>query len=394
MKRRHIAFFIFPHPPQLGPTLPLASVLVRRGHRVSYVTSGRFEARVCQLGAQFVRTPEISQKEILDSDVKDPLEGPICRYTARTLAQVSPLYEQDPPDLIIYDLITFTGRILAHKLNVPAIQTSPTFAHCRQNWERQVPDPELRRNALGASSCADRLLQHHGIVSSDFLFHREKLNIYLFPKVLQPDGNVFDESCFYAGRCAAEQPYYGNWQRSDSGNRPVVLISNSTTYEQGKDFFRTCIEALSGLNCYILLSIGDSGNPAELQPLPDHVEIVQHNSHVKLLPYVDAFVCTGGIITASEATYHGVPLVVTSLGIIENEWEGDRFERLGIAIHLKKDAGTNMNALRSAVDHALSDPGMRSRVNEVRRIVQREPGAEETVNRIETYLDGCPTRSV
>ena len=386
MKRAHIAFISFPHPPHVNPTLPIASVLIRRGHRVSYVTSNKFESRVGRLGAEFVRSPEFLPKEPLELADKDRLEWPVCRLAVRTLAQIVPLYERDRPDLIIYDFMALAGRVLAHKLNIPAVRTSPTFALCRQNWEQQVKDPEYRRVAIEASSLADRFLQRYGVVSNDFLFHRENLNIYLFPKVLQPDGDVFDESCLYAGRCAAEQPYYGDWQKSASGDRPIVLVSTSTTYEQGPEFFKMCIEALSGLGCHVLLSIGDGGNAATLEPLPDHVEIVQYTSHVKILPYVDAFICLPGIITASEATYHGVPLVVTSLGFPEEEWEGDNFERLGIAIHLRK-AAMNVEAVKLAAIRALEDPGMRNRVKEIQRIVQREPGGEETVNSIEAYLE-------
>lgn len=387
MKRSHIAFISFPHHPHVNPTLPIASVLIRRGHRVSYVTDDKFESRVERLGAEFVRSLGYNPELLKSEDIRVQLEWP-CHMAVRTLAKIMPLFEQDRPDLIIYDLLAFAGRILAHKLNIPAIQTSPTFAHCRQNWEQQVKDPEWRRWIIEKADFAGQFLQRYGIVSNDFLFHREKLNIYLFPKIIQPDGDVFGESCFYAGRCAAEQLYYGDWRKSASGDRPIILVSTSTTWVQGTDFFKMCIEALSGLKCHVLLSIGDSGNAAALKPLPDHFEIVQHNSHVKILPYVDAFICVSGIITASEATYHGVPLIVTSRGVLENEWEGDNFERLGIAIHIR-EAAMNVETLKLAAIRALEDPVMRDRVKEVQRIVQREPGAEETVNRIEAYLEAC-----
>jgi UDP:flavonoid glycosyltransferase YjiC (YdhE family) len=49
----------------------------------------------------------------------------------------------------------------------------------------------------------------------------------------------------------------------------------------------------------------------------------------------------------------------------------------------------NVETLKQATIRALEDPVMRNRVKQVQRIVQREPGAEETVNRIEEYLEGC-----
>ena len=51
MTNRHIAFFSVPYPPHVNPTLAIVSVLVRRGYRVTYVTSDTFAARVAALGA-------------------------------------------------------------------------------------------------------------------------------------------------------------------------------------------------------------------------------------------------------------------------------------------------------------------------------------------------------
>jgi MGT family glycosyltransferase len=387
MKRSHIAFVSFPHHPHVNPTLPIASVLLRRGHRVSYVTSDKFKSRVARLGVELLSCPEFTTSP---GFIAQKSADTVFRLAERTLETMMPLYERDRPDLIVYDIAAFAGRILANKLNVPAIQTSSSFAHNRENWEQQVRDPEFRRELVESSNRVDQFFHRHGIASNGILFHREKLNIYLFSELLQPQGEVLSDSCFYAGRCAAEQPYYGEWQKRESGG-PTVMISTSTTHVQGTEFFKTCVGALSGLNCHVIVSIGDSGNAVALEPLPHNVEIVQHTSHVKVLPYVDVFICLAGIITASEAMYHGVPLVVTSLGILENEWEGDIFERLGIAIHLRK-AAMNAETLRSAVIRALEDPGIRNRVREVRGIIQREPGGEETANRIEAYLEARSAR--
>src|SRR4051794_36250739 len=52
MKQPHVAFVSYPQHPHVGPILPIVSVLVRRGYRVSCVVSDVFAARVAQLGAQ------------------------------------------------------------------------------------------------------------------------------------------------------------------------------------------------------------------------------------------------------------------------------------------------------------------------------------------------------
>ena len=85
-------------------------------------------------------------------------------------------------------------------------------------------------------------------------------------------------------------------------------MSASTTHVQGPKHFRTCINGLMGLRWHVILSVGDRVDPTALGPLPPGFEVVQGNAHIKILRYASLFVCAGGIITMSEAAYHGVPL--------------------------------------------------------------------------------------
>jgi MGT family glycosyltransferase len=389
MKKAHIAFISFPHPPHVNPTLPIVSVLVRRGHRVTYVTSDLFSSRVAELGAEIVSCPRFRVDSLWQGvDEKERYQHPFCGLAIQTLGEMTRFYEDDKPDLMIYDLNAFAGRIFSNRRNIPAIQTSPTFAHDKENWSQQVKDPEFRKGLLAESKKADNFLEHYGIAASDFLFHREKLNVYLFPKALQPKGNVFGEDCFYAGRCAGEQPYYGEWQKRDTEGKPIVLVATSTTYLQGPEFFKMCIDAFSGLQWHVILSIGDSGDAKSLMPLPPHFELIQHTSHIKILPHASLYVCLGGIITSAEAIYHGLPLIVTTHGFPELEWQADNIESLGIGVHVRK-ADTNAEHLRALAIQVSENHELLDKVRQIRRAVQREPGAEETANRIEEYLGLC-----
>jgi MGT family glycosyltransferase len=302
------------------------------------------------------------------------------------LGQVTSFFEENRPDLLVYDLLAFSGRILANRWNIPAIQTSPTFAHSKDVYFQQAPRFDILQFALEASKKADRYLEHHGISNSDFLFHREGLNIYLFPKALQPNGNTLDDRCFFAGRCAGEQPYYGNWRPPISDGRPIALIATSTTYVQGPAFFRMCVEAFAALKWRVIVSIGENGDPKDFGTLPPNVEIVQHVAHVRILPYVSLFICLAGIITSAEAMYHGIPLIATTLGIPENEWEAENLVDLGLAIHIRKDE-MSVERIRRSVVQITSDTAIQERVKKMQRLVLQEPGAEETSNRIEDYLD-------
>jgi MGT family glycosyltransferase len=385
MKGLHVAFISFPHPPHVNPTLPIVSVLIRRGFRVTYATSTGFASRVAALGAEVVPCPTFDANSAAKSG--DHLQ-PFCHHAVSTLAEITSFYEKDRPDVIIYDFLALAGRILAKRLSIPAIQTSPTFAHDEDVWPRQMKSPELRRSIVEVGDQIDSFLEQHGIVDGNFVFFRERLNVYFFPRTLQPQSQALRGDCFFAGRCAGEQPYYGEWQWSDSGDRPLAVVGTSTTYVQGPDYFRLCIAALSDLKWHVVLSVGSSCDPESLMPLPDHFEIVQNISHIRILRHASLYICLGGIITTSEAMYHGLPLIVTTHGAGELEWQGDNIEELGIGVHLRaKDM--NPQNLRKTAIRVSSDRKLLDRVKEVQRIVQREPGAEETATRISEYLENC-----
>jgi MGT family glycosyltransferase len=386
MKDFHVAVIGHPMPPHVGPTLPVVSTLVRRGYRVTYVTSRSFASRVAATGATVVETSPFRPFTTLEPYEKQNFQHPYCRAALRTLATVMSVYENDKPGLIVYDLVAFAGRILAHQWKIPAVQTCPTFALRRATFDRSIENPDFRRELFELGAHADRFLTNHGISNSDFLFHRERLNIYFVPRDLQPDKYASDESCFFAGRCPGEQLYYGQWHRTQDHHGPTILVSTSTVYLQGPEFFKLCIDTLVGFKGRVILSVGDHMDVGSLGPLPPHFEIVQGAAHVMILPHVSLFICLGGNITAAEAAYHGVPLIVTSHGFTELEYQGDNIENAGLGLHLRKN-DLDVDNLRSAVTRVLGDATLLNKVRLIQRSVRREPGAEEVANRIEEYLD-------
>lgn len=386
MKKGHVSFVSFPHPPHIGPTLPIVEVLVRRGYRVSYMTSDRFASRIEPLGAEVVLCPRFS---IWDGGpTAQEHAHPCARFAVRTLPSLGSFYEANRPDLIIYDFAALAGRILAKRLGVPAIQISPVFALNPEHLLQQIA-PEhaaLLEHILFQGQEVDRFLAEYGITERRaFVFHREKLNIYFFPKELQLKGTLSEADCFYAGRCAGEQPYYGDWQKTSSDDRPICLVSTSTTYIRGPKFFKMCIEALRDLGWHVILSIGDTTDAASLLPLPPHFEIVQNTAHVKILPHTSLFICLGGLISQAEAMYHGVPLLVLSCGIPDLEWHAENTVEKGIGLHLKW-AETSSDNLRDRALRIMRSKPILDRVAQVQRLTRLAPGGEETANRIEEMM--------
>jgi len=147
-----------------------------------------------------------------------------------------------------------------------------------------------------------------------------------------------------------------------------------------------CIDALSDLRVHVVLAIGDNNHPTLLDASPSEFEVLQGIPQIQILPHADLFISLGGMISSVEAVYHGVPQLMITHGYPEAEAYAENMVRLGLGIHLK-DFETDSSHIRSAVQKMLEDGALQERVNKMRGIVRREPGAEETANRIEEYLE-------
>jgi dTDP-L-oleandrosyltransferase len=276
---------------------------------------------------------------------------------------------------------------LANRWNIPAVQTSPEFAFDKNQFDHQVQHSEFRKFILEMAEPFDTFLERYGIASNGGLFHRERLNVYFFAETFQPCKDTCDDSCFYASRCPAEQPYVGDWSVQNSGGRPVALVSASTCFIRGPDYYKMCIEALAGQQWHVVLCIGDHVDPSTLKPLPPHFEVVQGISQNRILPHASLFIFSGGMISTTEAAYHGVPLIAVTNGGLELEWLADStLVRHAIGLHLRKSE-TNVESLRQAAIQVAADVKIRDRIKRLQRAIKQAPGGEETANRIEYYLE-------
>ena len=115
-------------------------------------------------------------------------------------------------------------------------------------------------------------------------------------------------------------------------------------------------------------------------------ETIKYTAHIRILPYASLFICLGGIVSTAEAMYHGVPLLVPSHGFKEIEWQGENIDRLGIGIHLRQTDTTPEN-IRRISSEMMTDSALFERVRRAQHEVLRDLGPEETVNRIEDFME-------
>jgi len=383
--RLHIAFFNLPHAPEVHASCSLVQTLVRRGFRVTYVTSDRFSGEVAELGAEVIRCPLYKP-----TSTDTALLGKECyeeiSLSAHTLLHVTPFYQTNKPDLIIYDHVSYAGLILSMKWDIPAIETDADLAFERANPNLLSESVRKSREArIAGNAVVNKFLESYGVDPIDSALQGQSPTLYWYPKIYQLQGDSLGYTCVYAGRCAAERPYRGTWQRTSAGDRPIVLVSTSTAYVQGPEYFNMCIQALLGLPWHVVLAIGSNNDPESLRPLPTNVEIVQNVPQLKILPYVSVLICLGGPITTWEAMYHGIPLIMITPGHSDPEAYADHAVELGIGIHLRKPDATVEN-IKRALERVQSSVAIRNQVKRMQYAVRRSWGAEESANFVEEYL--------
>jgi MGT family glycosyltransferase len=308
-------------------------------------------------------------------------ENPFIELAARSVPLLEKLYRADTPDLLIYDGLFFAGRIIAKRLHLRVIQSTPCLdTDNLLDYGEQSADGSEFMKFLCEQNCAESYF------SSGPAPYRDEQNLFLFPRSFQLNSDAFDESCFYAGRVGGEQMSEGSWPLARADRRPVVLLAMSSTYRQKPSYFRLFIDALTGLGWHIVISIGEENDAGYFDPLPDHFETIQNMSHNLVLRHADLLIFMGGMLATAEAAYHGVP----SICIRNDEYpELIRYGNISLSLGISKcvSLGPGFAArLRETATQIIEDPTIRKRVKEVQREVRREAGAEETANRIEDYL--------
>jgi MGT family glycosyltransferase len=328
-----------------------------------------------------LRTPERGTREDI-----------VVRFSAEMLEQISPFYQRHRPDLIIYDFMAFAGLIIARNLSVPAVQTSPFYALTVSEFEQQVRHATFRKAMLDHAAVVARFLNQHGVENANYRCHREALNIYLFPRVLQPNSAFLGEDSFFAGRCAVERAVPGQWS-DHSGGRPIALVAMSTLHAASSAaafevprYYRMCMEGLSSQGWHVVLCVAERCDASSLMPLPEHCEIVPYTAYLRVLARARVLFFMSGTISTTEAAYRGVPMIAVTEGVGEFEWQADRIAEVGIGAHVRKDE-VSADHLSATAMRLTSDKKTLERSREVARMVRREPGGEEAANRIEDYLD-------
>lgn len=400
---RHILMWPFPGYGHVNPTLPVVTELVRRGHRVTFPTTGRFAAEAEAAGAEVLPYSSALAgrplPEVFDADylAREPL-----RAMLEAMATAPPVEShfagRAVPDLLLYDSSTYAaGRVLAAKWDRPAIQMYPTFA---ANESFQIgplvgaefaPDLDAHHPALMEFfAWMGELLASHGLTElslEEFHAPCERSNIVFLPKAFQLEHESFDERHAFVGPCIEDRPDAGAAWTPPAGDDPVVVVSLGSEKNTDAEFFRRCAYAFEGLPWHVLLTLGGGLDRADLGDLPPNVEAHGWLSHTDVLPHAKVLLSHAGMSSVMRALHAGVAQVLVPR-TPEQHFVARRAAELGVG-RVLTPAEADAEALRDAVLAVAADESTQRRVRELRAETGEAGGAARAADVVEARL-GLP----
>jgi len=353
----HIAFVSAPASGHVNPTLPLAAELVGRGHRVSYATGPDTMDGAVLAGATPVVLPSelppgmSARGEFTADQLAVTLEYFLAdaRVAFPVLARH---FSADRPDVVCYDSVTFTGRMLANLLGVPEVALVPSFAENESFSATQVYLPPTfdhthPRLVAAIAAMGDFARGHKFLDDPNLMFgHIAPTSIVFIPREFQLSGDTFDDRFHFVG------PSLGGWQADESWRprsaAPVLLISLGTVFNERPEFFQTCVEAFADAAWQVVMAVGGL-DPTSLGPLPANFEVRARVPQVAVLRQATAFVSHAGMNSVMESLYHGVPFVAVPQ-IPEQRVIAGRAEQLRLGKTLAEPTAAGLRAAVAEVE--------------------------------------------
>ncbi|MHA5053206.1 macrolide family glycosyltransferase [Streptomyces sp. SD15] len=376
---------------RVNPTLPVVAELVRRGHSVTYHTSPAFREEIEATGATVCLYPGG------DQPLPDPptpvtlLEG-LAGTAVGLLPAVLTDLRRVRPDLIVHDNACLWGAVTARELKVPAASSFTTFA-----FNRHVPSPTRGSwDLLAAATARPRSLQGYlrsrwglhrrfdarGLPLIDLGNIRQPLNLVYTSRAFQPAVEEFDQSYRFVGPSIGARPVDPSFP-ADRLRDPVLYASLGTVFNADPQLLRTFATALAPLGGTVVISTGQT-DPDALGPLPTNVLARRSVPQLEVLARAALFVTHGGMNSANEAMYAGVPLLVVPQGA-DQPMVARRVVELGAGLSIRTEDVTE-DSVRALARRLLDDPRFRTAATTLQAAQQEAGGYRRAADELEQYL--------
>ncbi|GAA1451278.1 macrolide family glycosyltransferase [Nocardiopsis tropica] len=385
-RRAHIAMVGVPAVSHVLPSLEIIRELVARGHRVTYANDPLMADLITGAGAELV--PCATTLPVADADwPEDPIRA-MDVFLEDGMAQlpvVRAAYEDDRPDLFLYDIAGYPARVLGENWGIPSVQLSPTYVAWADHGATVM---EMLRALPGAAehfARFDAWLAENGVTGLDHASFagRPDRALALIPREMQPYADTVADTVTFVGPCLGARADQGGWTRP-AGAEKVLLVSLGSAFTNLPGFYRECLKAFGDLpGWHVVLQIGKSVDPAELGEIPANVETHPWVPQLDILRRADAFVTHAGMGGSNEGLYCGVPMIAVPQATDQFD-NADRLVELGVARRIDT-ADADAATLRAALLELASDPEVARRLAGISARLQ-ESGTAYAADLVEAEL--------
>lgn len=376
------------------PELALARRLVGRGHRVRFL-AGQAQRRLVEAAgcsfAPWSTAPDFDSADPEANPVKDWAEDPatafqqLCDHfwfgpAAAVARDVLAELEREAADVVVVDYFVMGALAAAERAAVPAVVLWHTIFGEYPIWNLGLDTFNAARSTLGLAPLADVFEQYR--VARRVLV----LTSRFFDMALTTDEPKLPDNVVHVGPQLVAMP--GPHRAQTGQERPLVLVSLSSSYQGQERILRTIVDALGTLPVRGLVT---TGRAVQVEgPVPDNVSARAWVDHAKVLPEASLVVTHGGMGTVMAAMAHGVPMVCVPLGR-DQHGNAERVQSLGCGLVV--DASTSVGDLAAAVEQALADGQLARRAAHCAAEMRRDIERDAAVGEIEAVASGEPRSS-
>jgi MGT family glycosyltransferase len=162
----------------------------------------------------------------------------------------------------------------------------------------------------------------------------------------------------YTGPVLNDPDWAGEWNNPwpPEDQRPLVVVSFSSTFQNQKVLIQRSIDALTNLSVRGLVTLGPAMEK-EVFTIPDNVKVIAQASHAQIFPHAALVITHAGHGTVMRAIANEVPLICIPMGRDQNDNAAKvQFKGLGIRLSMKSKA----HQIARAVERVLKNPQYKS----------------------------------
>jgi MGT family glycosyltransferase len=378
----------------VGPLVPLARELVRRGHDVAWYTGADYRDKVEATGAVFYPLVHAPNRDVAQMDTEFPQRASLkgvakFKFDIREVfiaavpgqvADLEALLDEVRPDVIVAEPgVAAAASVIEHRHGIPwatcgisafAMKSEDTAPFGLGLKPAASPLGRLRDRAL--HKLIDRTLfrdidrDYHAmratlalpptdtgafdVTLSPHLYIQPTVPSFEYPRHDLAPQVEFVGPLLPAAPAAFAPPVW--WNEMQLDRRPVVLVTQGTVASGPDELLLPTLEALRDEPVQVVAVTGGP-DPADLPKPPENARIERYLPFAALMPHLSAMVTNGGYGGLHYALAHGVPLVVAGASEEKPELVA-RVNWSGVGIGMRTNAPSPAR-LRAAVRRVLDE---------------------------------------